>query len=444
MEVQAAVRTVNPFRSLGSSFAILAVLLALNACAAGGSGPNTDETTIFVNPGDSTIASNKGVTVFGNRDAAGKFTAITEVALPSDDGNAKHNVRVSFDAQVRIERAALAGGGSARFEYVSATQFVATVTSADGRESSRVPIDLTTASAQNLAPNSIKSSSIKASSIKANASGSTLSGMVESRCGLTPLDADLSGSYTSNTTPTPVAISFKPINVGSWQYSLPQFPVAANDLDAISKVQLEKLRQQVTLACDSAFSQIIAGAVLCSKLKSIGAPAAVQLTCSLLKNDFGKLCPALKALVNGPLKPKDNYAFQYQVKITATLTGTNYAPGEFEFTVFATDTGIPTKTHNATDVEAGTGEFTVKPPNPTANQGYAFTVKPICATENTMVRISVAGSDNYNSSWDFTITAASPTATASVPGAQTSGIRDLVTVKILPNGSTSSTEVWFR
>ena len=432
MKTNATVHAMKPVRSLHSS--LLAALIAvLSGCGLGNSTPKPGDTTIFVNPADATIASNNSVTVFGNRDANGNLTAITEVAIPTDDGDAKHNARILFDTQARIKQATLAGGGSAKFEYVSATQFVATVTSADGRETSRIPLDTTTASNPHPVP----------SGLKPNAGGSTLSGVVESRCGLTPLDADLTGSYTSNTNPTPVPLSFTPVKTGTWQYTLPQFPVAPGDIEAKSKVQLEKLRQAVTQACDSTFSQTLAAGFLCSKLKSIGAPAAVQGTCLLLKNDFGRLCPALQALVNGPLKPKDTYAFKYEVKITATLTGTDHPPGEFGFTVFATDTGIPTKTYEP-EVEAGTGKFTVNPPNPAANQGYAVTIEPNCAPDGTKIRISVAGSDNYSNSWDFTITTASPTATANVPGAKESGIRDIVTVKILPDGSQSSTEVWFR
>ena len=129
-------------RLLGTGTAAIATAESLAACGGGGgqsgaspAGPG--RVIFFPNPGDTSLAfintlDGRQVTLFGNKNSNGLPVSLTDVIVDSSDKDPRKRSFVSYDSLGRPTTAALAGGASLSFDYISSTQANLTFISATG------------------------------------------------------------------------------------------------------------------------------------------------------------------------------------------------------------------------------------------------------------------------------------------------------------------------
>ena len=412
--------------------------LVLAGCGTG-SAPK-GKTLVYVNPGDGVLVASsdpEGTAVFGVRDDNGIPTRITEIVIPADNKDPGNKARLLFNSAQKVEQVLLGSGDSATIEYVSATRIIMTVRSVKSGQSERVPIDLKIQSTTPARP---------ATTQKVTPLAGGLKGTVESRCGSTPLDAVVQGSYKYGKG-TPIAIN--PLSPGNWDYTLPTSPVSNKNT---------KLRQMLDKV-----AELWAGICAADELGAAfgGTDTAIATACDLyfktvsgkkscfnLGKQMVKLCPQKDIILTQvELEATDSYAESYDVKILVSYPDTGYSSRLFEFTVKSSDANIPNKRHDITTdpsntLKASFQDFIISPADPAPSQSYTVTVSVFCAPEDTQLQISVVGTDKYTNTKVFTITSVNNKASLAIPGGGAS-VQDTINAKILPSGPEKTTTITF-
>jgi hypothetical protein len=422
---------------------VLGLLGGVLAGCGSGTAPKS-KTQVYVNPGDGVLVASSdpdGVAVFGVRDDNGIPTQITEMVIPAANKDPNDKARVLFNSAQKIEQVWLGSGDSANIEYVSATRIIMTIRSVKDGKSERVTIDLP-------AP---KAGLAAFAKVQPLATG-VITGTVASRCGNTPLDAVVQGSYkTAVSKGTPIA--FNQFSTGNWRYTLPGLP--ASDKNT-------KLRQIMDTVNNLWSTICVADAGLESVLGSTqGTDLAIEAACAQyfktpsgravclrLGRTVAKLCPLKDELLTRvELELTDSSAESYDVKILVSYPNTGNASKLFEFTAKASNAFIPTQvsdinTNPNNTTKPDIQDIIISPLDPAPKQSYTVTVSVSCAPENTQLQLSVAGTDNYSKTQTFTITSVNPKAFLTIPGGGQS-VRDTITAKILPNGPEKTTVITF-
>ncbi|MDX2006635.1 MAG: hypothetical protein SFU83_15280 [Meiothermus sp.] len=411
----------------------LLFLLGLTACGSAPA-PQAGKTVIHYNPTDSALITSQdpnGIAVLGKRDADGLPIQISDVFMPSEVAQSQDHAYLDDDG--RVTKVVLASGESATFEYVSSTRAVMTVRV--GKESERVPLELT--------PSALRQS---AQAVGPQASV-TLKGRLEARCGTSLLNADVAGSFKPSVADIKdkgQPLAFTQLSRGIWEYTLPNLPAPPKtpqgleaQLGAISSLLDELCGAGITNLIDSTIpigtnDGITEGAKqFCQNyLTSTNPKNACQKLIKLIK----KLCKVRNELLNAvDIIYSDAYYTEYTVLMHVSFSAENvkYLPN---LTVKVSDTNIPTQVATLPpDPNPIFESLSANPPDPGPKQGYTVTAVPLCAAVGVQVQISVSGTDNYKNSITVTISAGSPSASLYVPGGGASVV-DTIKVKVLPNG----------
>jgi hypothetical protein len=402
--------------------------------------PPEGQTSVFVNPGDSALASLGGarpVTVFGTRDVNNMPETLTEAELAGVAGPPT-DLRMTLDAQGRVIRSVMANGGSATFEYLAPDRIMIEIVSADGKDSARVPLNPladhgVTVPASNAPPGIARIASAQTVS-------TGVTGTVDSRCGVTFVDADVRGTYTTDKDPRAVPIAFTRRQGGGWTYTLPSLPAPPTQPEAFLQALAVKINARAIdlnlLPTPQAIAQVI------QELERLGAPDTVLVLAPfILEPSLVDINRMLQHLTRGTVQAVNRMATRYDVSIVIDYSSQGYPQQTFNVPVANTDTMImPVLGIITSGPQVGQIKLSR---DPAPDEDYDVTVDTVCAPSGTMINVAVRGTDQYSDPTNvFTITEAMPTATVHVPGAEV-GTVDTITVKILPDGPEDRKDVFF-
>ncbi len=418
----------------------------LAGCGGGGGGTTREaEITIFANLGDPTLATivdatGVSVTYFGTKDAGGLPASIDFAIIDAPNLDPARRVWVSVNNMGLPVKAFLASGATARFTYPGLGDAVVTVTTADGATSAMALYGVVVASRAIPSPGTQqgglssfanRSTPTIGTRMRGRAGGSSLVGTVDSRCGLSFINADITGFYkTDIDTRTPIDIVFMEVPGGGWQYCLPALP----DPPLINpQPYIDKLNNLLTLACtNNQTNPSTAAQDTCAQIMKANPSPELAGLCALLLNPV-----FLQLYCNSKTKPgtksttKKSFASTYYIKVNLDYPerGANESPPIV--TVHAGEAIAPIVVN--LPPKPTVGEVVINPPMPRDGGSFTISDTPNCTPDGTLVRISVAADSLLVLSQDLPVSAAQPTVSVTVPP-QKAGTRIEYTVKILPDG----------
>lgn len=446
--------------------------------------------TIMTNSSDPLLVTAKTsdgrvVECFGTRGVSGKPTVIDQIFLRSDNGDA---IRYDLDSTGRPIKMIAIDGTQFLLNWTSSTTAAATIISSDGTAQVNTTVDFGPASKaaalglSSFAPNTTPTK--KNGSLPRGGRRITLqldppqAGAMKSPAMLgAQTDADMSvlagtilaaqggGACTVRVTscdlPEENADVYVVVNtdgqfkkfLGSFRASrvtagIYQATIPTNLAPSINPSEIcESLADALGNVCDVGFSAPGVPEALCLQisvavaLTFIGAPiaAGIETACLSVTSGLDLYCNTVGAspAPGGPsiadtLCKADalNRTFVDDILLTpkmaclptACVGGSRLVPGQGPFPDLSVNLGSNTLVRS----------LTLTPPSPSAKQGYVGTADISCLPIGTTVTMSIVGTDGYQDETSITVPSAqrNGTFTLSVPGAETSGIRDTVTVLV--------------
>ena len=486
--------------ALGGGALGLAVVSILKGCSGsqseGGSSSSVPPVgsvsnfTIMTNSNDPLLATadtadGRVIELYGERDASGKPTSISQMFIRSDNGDA---IRYDLDAVGRPAKMVAVDGTQFLLNWISPTNVAVTVISSDGTTQVNTSVDFTQSSKSSAiglaslaatAPSSQKEGSVarggqritlkyspsqagvmqssKIASAQTSAGISALGAMQVSQvagagvcavqvksCELPEENADVYVVALENNASRKFLGQFRAtkVSAGVYQASIPT--------DAAPSINPSEICQDLAgmlgNICDVAFTTPGAAEFLCLRISSavaatgIGSLIAGQLgsACLFVTVGFDLYC---NTIGGGPAPGFDTLAdrlcnskaldrtFVFDIILEPRVIGqpnstvgvSVIAPGQGPYPDLAVDLGSKTTVRS----------LRLTPPSPGAGVGYVGTADIFCLPAGTTVMLSIVGTDGYQDTTSTSITSAQREGifTLSVPGAE-SGIQDTVTLKI--------------
>lgn len=422
--------------------------------------------TLFVNPADKHLlqASNSDGSVvdyFGAKDANGLVKSITSAIVTLPDG---HTQTIQYDASARPVHVFGQDGSDLSFTWISDTQLVVSALTG-GEESFRVnvPIDLQTSkvssslAAASLAPAgetpltgqlSPSPSGQLAMSASTSSSMTTATGLIHvTQCGAPVSDAEVFvyvkklGPLLPGETLQTFYLATPTANPGEYEVLL---PISPSNAGANTEEILNALADALGKVCElSEPIEAYGPNVICPALATaagvvLKSPTAAAKVAAVCESGVAALVAACKVAGQpggGELIQVLNKAVKYVVDAlandsydmtaTATLSTGKFIQGSaVKYTV-----GEDVPTLNLDDMgSVKITSFTTDPVSPASSQGYAATAGITCAAPDTLVTMSVVGTDGYTNSTTQKITG-NGTVTLEVPGGA-QGVHDTITVQV--------------
>lgn len=427
--------------------------------------PVEDAYTLFVNPADKHLlqaANSDGSVVdyFGTKDANGLVKSITSAIVALPDG---HTETIQYDATGRPVHVFGQDGSDLSFTWVSDTQLVVSaLTGGDHSFRVNVPIDLQTGKDSSLAAASLapagetpltgqpspSPSGQLAISPSTFSSMTTATGLIHvTECGAPVSDAEVFvyvkklGPLLPGETLETFYLATPTANPGEYEVLL---PISPSDAGANTEEILNALADALGKVCElSGPIETYGPTYICpalataagAVLKSPTAAAKVAAVCesgvaALVtackvggQPGGGEFLQALNKLVKYVVDELANDS--YQLTATATLPTGKFIQGSaVKYTV-----GEDVPTLNLDDMgSVSISTFNTDPVSPAPFQNYVATVEITCAAPDTLVTMSVVGTDGYTNSTTQKISG-NGTVTLGVPGGA-QGVHDTITVQV--------------
>lgn len=498
--------------TLGTGALGLAVASFLNGCngsesgeGGGGGAPaappaGLSNFTIMTNSSDpllvtAKISDGRVVEYFGTRDVSSKPTAVDQIFIRSDNGDA---IQYDLDSTGRPTRMIAIDGTQFLLNWTSSTTVAVTVITSDGTAQVNTTVDFEQASnnvavgLSSLAPTvptprnngspsrggrrvtlqlgppqtgALKSSEMLGAHTDADISAlarTILAAQGVGTCTVRVTSCDLPEENAEVYVIVKTDDQFKRflgqfrasrVTAGIYQATIP-----SNVAPSINPREIcESLAGALGKVCDGVFTVPLLAETLCSQIASalaltaIAAPTALAITavCGSVTLGLDLYCNTLAVSSPGGLSRADilckadalNRIFGdillsprvVPCLPTACVGATRQALGQGPYPDLSVDLGSNTHVRS----------LTLNPPSPSAKQAYIGTADIFCLPTGTIVTMSIVGTDGYQGQTSKTVLSAQRNGifTLSVPGAEESGILDKVTVLVKRPDGQSITRV---
>jgi hypothetical protein len=435
------------------------------------------EFTLFNNPGDPLLLRAHGtnghvIDYFGTKDELGLATSLTAVSVLAPDGD---TTRILLDPQARPRQIQTSNGVVFKITWLSQTNILITAIAADGSIQINVPVDLAAIATGTLVPRSSVAPATTGEPDKAPRAGTAIHATITQpkagQISLTPQEASPhipTLVATSSTSLVNVVRCNAPVNdadvsmlvipqsaeaytlpgmrtgLGQYTVSIPTEPAAGQSAEDICV----SIAGALGTACD-VLSTIPPGteAFICASIaiaiSALGTPAAGAAILTACGTGFTAMRIYCETLgYGGPLPGPPSLAELICSNISEVvdrfvggdvfLSSGAFVPGEG---FFGFDNGVTAPASgpfpNFT-IDVGSSveilSFTTTPVDPAPFQGYLAEALITCAPPNTVVTISIVGTDGYTDSTSVTIQG-DANVSLFVPGGA-AGVIDTVTVQV--------------
>jgi hypothetical protein len=440
---------------------------------AGGS-PPASSLLILTNPFDPVLArlplSNGHVAdMVGLRNANGIPTAVTQVSVRNDE---TREFDMYLDDAQRPKQLITADGTQFRYTWTSATIVAVTALSADGTvqvstvaDISAVPpstapktVNRQSSPAAGLAPRGGRRISLSVGPHTASTApirklrdiaGAQNVQVIVTKCGLPDTSTSDQVSVVAHDTLTGQLLGFFPAYPtanGHYVATIPTSTALSFNPGAACNALVTILGSACTITDNTPGGMeaicFAVGAALTAAVITVEAGLLILAACERFSPLWELYCAALNDAVTELAHDACsasvlNRTFTGTIMLRATVAAlpdnatslAQTAPGEGPYPTLSVEIGSDPVVRS----------LSLDPPAPHAQQGYVATADTFCLRAQTILTLSIVGTDGYRDSQTHAVTAdqADATYTLNVPGAAVAGVHDTVTVTAQPpTGST--------